>query len=183
MTLAAPTGEAFGQVHVDHAKPLTVCEALRNLKTMNGKIVAVRGTFHFTHQHGGWILDTEKNVGPCSKMPRKARIWWSAIWLNSANNPSLDDGPVNFKEEPPTYGDLIKISDDLNTGHVDHGLVVTLVGEIRTKKNLVIVRAPSGRGDTMGNGYGVGGAFAAVLIVKTARDVKPSDAKTPDPNR
>jgi hypothetical protein len=49
---------------------------------------------------------------------------------------------------------------------------MTLVGEIRTKKNLVIVRAPYA--DVMGNGYGEGGAFSAMLVVKTFRDAKPN---------
>jgi hypothetical protein len=52
---------------------------------------------------------------------------------------------------------------------------VTVAGEIRTKKNLVIVRAPYGRGDTMGNGFGVGGAYPAMLVVKTFSDVQGID--------
>lgn len=71
----------------------------------------------------------------------------------------------------PTYDNLIKASSDLN-GSDDHNLIVTLIGEIRTKKNLAIVPAPSDRGDTMGNGYGVGGAFPAILVVKTFRDLQ-----------
>src|SRR5262249_32503510 len=59
----------------------------------------------------------------------------------------------------------------------------TLIGEIRTRKNLTIVPAPYGRGDVMGNGYGVGGAYAALLIVKTVRDIVSPDDKTPDPHQ
>jgi hypothetical protein len=47
---------------------------------------------------------------------------------------------------------------------------VTFIGEIRTRRDLKIVAAPYKRGDTMGNGYGIGGAFPAVLVVKSYRD-------------
>jgi hypothetical protein len=57
----------------------------------------------------------------------------------------------------------------LATNH--QNLTATLVGEIRTKKDLVIVSAPSDRGDTIGNGYGMGGAFPAALVTKTYHDV------------
>jgi hypothetical protein len=68
------------------------------------------------------------------------------------------------------YDDLIKEYDHLNSGD-ERAALVTLTGEIRTGKNLVIVRAPYGRGDTMGNGYGVGGAFPAILVIKTFGDL------------
>jgi TonB family protein len=152
-------------------KPLTVCEALRDLTNLNGRKVAVRGLFRFTHRHGGWIVDQTANGNPCRRMPRKARIWWPGIWLGSVKNPNIDNGPVSLVEERPTYDDLIKASDDLNRGD-EHNLVVTLIGELRTKKNLVIVRAPYDRGDTMGNGYGVGGAYPAMLVVKAFLDVQ-----------
>lgn len=49
---------------------------------------------------------------------------------------------------------------------------MTVTGEIRTKNNLVIVHAPYGQGNVMGNSYGEGGAFAAMLVVKTFRNVR-----------
>lgn len=101
-------------------------------------------------------------------------MWWSGIWLESVANPNLDGGSVRFAEERPSYHDLIEVSDDLNKGD-ERNMLVTLVGEIRTKKNLVIVRAPDDRGDTMGNGYGVGGAYPAMLVVKTFEDVRVVD--------
>jgi hypothetical protein len=163
--------------------PLTVCEALRNLKHLNGKMVSVRGAFHFTHRHGGWLLDQRLNGDPCANMSRKSRIWWSALWLGSVGDPKLEGGPVDFEEERPTYSDLIQRIDDLEQKTKNQTFTVTLIGEIRTKKDLTIVPAPSGRGDVMGNGYGVGGAYAAMLIVKTARDIVPGDVKTSDRQR
>ncbi len=91
-------------------------------------------------------------------MPRKARIWWSGIWLESAGDLNLDGGPVSFSEGRPSYNDLIKMSDDLNKGD-ERNMLVTLTGEIRTKKDLIIVPAPNHRGDTMGNGYGMAVPF------------------------
>jgi hypothetical protein len=172
MTAAVLPGAVFAQgVDVPPTKPVGVCEALRQVKSLNGQMVSVRGFFHFTHRHGGWILDQGANGSPCPKMPRKARIWWSGIWLESAGDPNLEGGPVSFAEEQPRYSDLIKMSDDLNKGD-ERNMLVTLVGEIRTKKNLIIVRAPYDRGDTMGNGYGEGGAFPAMIVVKTFQDVQ-----------
>ena len=151
--------------------PLTVCQALRDLKNLSAKMVAARGRFHFTHRHGGWVLDAQLNGNPCRKMPPKARIWLSGIALDSGENPNLADGPVAFKEETPTDTDLIKLLNDRSMNAQEPALIVRLIGEIRTKKNLVVVPAPSGRGDTMGNGYGVGGAFPALLVIQTFRDV------------
>jgi hypothetical protein len=104
-------------------------------------------------------------------MPNEGRIWWSAIWLSSADDPNLEGGPLSFREEPPTLGDLIKQQQNAKGNNAGRVFVATIIGQIRTRKDLKIVRAPYGRGDTMGNGYGVGGAFPAVLIVKTIRDV------------
>ena len=147
---------------------LSVCEALRDLKHLNGRMVAVRGAFHYSHRHGGWLLDQHLKGDPCANMSRKSRIWWSAIWLGALRDPNLEGGPVHFEEEPPTYSDLIQRLDKAERNKENQTFTVTLIGEIRTKKNLTIVPAPSDRGDVMGNGYGEGGAYAAMLVVKTA---------------
>jgi len=166
------TSVTFGQVKPNTPmKPLTVCEALRDLKKLNGKMIAIHGVFHFTQRHGGWILDQSASGGPCPNMPRKARIWWSGIWLVSVGDVNIDGGSVSFTEERPLYHDLVKEYDHHDKGS-ERNMLVTLIGEIRTKKNLLIVRAPDDRGDTMGKGYGVGGAFPAMLVVKTVGEVR-----------
>jgi hypothetical protein len=105
-------------------------------------------------------------------MPRKAKLWWSGIKVDSPLNPSLEGGPANFEMNPPTYNDLVKIGEDQNLKGEGAPILVTLVGEIRTRKNLVIVRAPYWKGNVMGNGYGESGAFPAMLVVKTFRDAR-----------
>lgn len=162
---------AEGQpVQTDDVRPMSVCQVLRELKTLSGRTIAIRGVFRFTRRHGGWMLDENNGGKPCGNMPRKARIWQSAIWLESVEEAKQSGMPVAFVEEPPTYADIIRESGQLATNH--HNLTATFVGEIRTKKDLVIVPAPSDRGDTMGNGYGVGGAFPATLVIKTYYDVR-----------
>src|SRR5437016_4740230 len=181
VTIAVLPGSALAQRPQSTTVPdtpmqaLSVCEALRNLKDLNGRMVAVRGAFHFTHRHGGWLLDVSSKGDPCANMSRKSRIWWSAIWLDSVGNPNLEGGPVHFKEEPPTYSDLIQRIDNPEQKAENRNFTVTVIGEIRTKKNLTIIPAPYGRGDVMGNGYCVGGAYAAMLIVKTAIDIASDD--------
>lgn len=130
---------------------LSVCEVLRGLKSLEGQVVTVRGVLTL-NRHGGNLGEPDLDGMPCRNMPRKARIWWSAIKLDSRENPSLEGGPPSFQEESPTYADLMK-----TLGHPQHNwkeirIVVT--------KDLVIVRAPYGRGNTMGNGYGEGGAHS-----------------------
>jgi hypothetical protein len=146
-------------------------------------MVTVRGTFHFTRRHGGWLLDQHMKGDPCANMSRKARIWWSAIWLSSVRDPNLEGGLVHFEEEPPTYSDIIQRLDRTERNSDNQTFLVTLIGEIRTKKDLIIIPAPAGRGDVMGNGYGEGGAYAAMLIVKTARDIVSPDDVAPDRQR
>jgi hypothetical protein len=165
MTAARAAGQT---VPDDAANPMSVCQVLRDVKRLNGRLVAIRGLFHFTRRHGGWILDATARGEPCPNMPKHARIWMSAIWLESVEEAKLNDGPVRFTERSPKYTDAIRESERVVAENVD--LTATFIGEIRTPRNLKIVPAPYGRGDTMGNGYGVGGAFPAVLVVKTYRD-------------
>ena len=169
MILMTVTCAAGQTVPNDARTPISICQALREVKKLNGRLVAIRGLFHFTRRHGGWILDSTARGEPCPNMPKHARIWQSSIWLESVKEANLRDGPVRFREDSPDYADLISESDRIAAEQVD--IAVTLIGEIRTPKDLRIVPAPSGRGDTMGNGYGVGGAFPAALVVKTYRDL------------
>jgi hypothetical protein len=163
---------AFGQTNVDErTSTLSVCAALRNLKHLDGHIVSIQGTFLWSHRHGGSLSEPGLEGAPCPKMPRKARIWWSAIKVDSPLNPNLDGGPATFNSDAISYGDLIRMSDEQSRGQTVR-LIVTFIGEIRTKPRLVIVPAPYGRGDVMGNGYGEGGAYAAMLVVKTFRNVR-----------
>lgn len=84
-------GSAFGQLKPNAPlKPLTVCEALRDVKHLNGRVIAIRGLFHFTQKHGGWLLDQDANGEPCRNMPRKARVWMSGVWLESLSRANLD---------------------------------------------------------------------------------------------
>lgn len=93
--------------------------------------------------------------------------------VDSPLNPSLEGGPANFEMNPSTYSDLIKIGEDRNSkGRWSAPVLVTLVGEIRTRKDLLIVRAPYWKGDVMGKGYGEGGAFPAMLVLKNFRDAR-----------
>jgi hypothetical protein len=157
---------------VSRSEVIGVCESLRRLKALNGQMVSLRGEFHFTRRHGGWLLDEQAKGRPCDHMPKEGRIWWSAIWLGSAKDPNPEDGPVSFREESPTFDDLIRRQENMKGSDGGQIFVATIIGEIRTKKDLKIVRTPYGRGDTMGNGYGIGGAYPALLIVKTVRDVQ-----------
>ncbi|HPT27314.1 MAG TPA: hypothetical protein PLZ95_12905 [Bryobacteraceae bacterium] len=147
-------------------KVLTVCEALKDVRKLNREMVAVQGWFSFTHRHGGYLTDQRQEGRPCDNLSGKARNWLSAIRLDSTDNPNLDDGPVAFRAEPPTYGDLIDRFKDAD-GNVDYDrrVLVTLLGEIRTKKRLKILNLHDS--ETGGNGYGSAGAFAAVLVVKS----------------
>jgi hypothetical protein len=81
------------------------------VKKLNGNVVAIRGLFHFTRRHGGWILDEDAKGEPCRNMPRNARIWQSAIWLESVSEANLNDAPVAFTEGYPSYADIIRESD------------------------------------------------------------------------
>ena len=169
---SASTDKERSLAAVSRSEVIGVCESLRRLRTLNGQMVLLRGEFHFTPRHGGWLLDEQAKGRPCDHMPKESRIWWSAIWLGSANDPNPEDGPVSFREESPTFDDLIRRQQNVKGSDDGQIFVVTIIGQIRTKKDLKIVRAPYGRGDTMGNGYGVGGAYPALLIVKTVRDVQ-----------
>jgi hypothetical protein len=134
ITLAVFPGSALAQRPQSTTVPetpletLSVCEALRNLKHLNGRMVAVRGAFHYSHRHGGWLLDQHLKGDPCANMSRKSRIWWSAIWLGALRDPNLEGGPVHFEEEPPTYSDLIQRLDKAERNKENQTFTVTLIG-------------------------------------------------------
>jgi hypothetical protein len=140
VAIASFSGQA--QTVPDHLPASkTVCEVLRDLNQLSGHVVAIRGEFHFTPRHGGWILDSVARGEPCSAMPKRSRIWWSAIWLESEGEARL----AGSAEGTPNYDDAIRESARVAGEHT--GMLATFVGEVRTRKDLKIVAAPSGRGD------------------------------------
>jgi hypothetical protein len=89
----------------------------------------------------------------------------------------VDDGPATFES------DTEEIRTALAKARSQVGLdssleiVATFTGELRARKNIQIVRDPEGW--YYGTGYGQGGQYPALLVLKTVRDVSAVKKITP----
>jgi hypothetical protein len=158
---------------------LTVCDVLQKLNSLRGKMVAVRGVVVETWDqvHGPYVRADNLRGPSCLGVPD---TWRSVILLDrptpdgSGTFSASYDRSFRFQEQPPTLTALLA---RMRAEGPNSDYIVTLIGELVTKKDLSIVRLPNGL--VKGNGYS-GGAFPAVLLVKTVRNpVRKRDRSQP----
>jgi hypothetical protein len=82
----------------------------------------------------------------------------------------VEDGPATFES------DTEEIATALAEGRSQVGqnsrlaIIATFTGELRARKDIQIVRDPEGW--YYGTGYGQGGQYPALLVLKTVRDAR-----------
>jgi hypothetical protein len=147
---------------------LTVCEVLQRLHDLRGKMIAVRGSVVETWLTSGPYVRAEDLRGPaCPGVPD---TWRPVILLDRPTSDGSGtfsaeyDRPFSFQEQPPTLTALLA---QMRAEGPNSDYVATVIGELVTKEDLSIIRLRNGL--VKGNGY-QGGAFPAVLLVKTVRN-------------
>jgi hypothetical protein len=147
---------------------LSVCDVLRDIETLNGRTVTVRGTIAWTQRHGISEFVQEGLADPyaqrCPGMQGRKRSWPPALHVSSPRNLDRDETSVTFQEQHPDLSDLAATLRDHQQRLGREVFVATITGEVRTRENVRIKR----RGDDIiGNGYGQGGSCPGLLIFKT----------------
>jgi hypothetical protein len=143
-------------------QPITVCEALKDLKLYNGKMIAIIGRFGATME-GRWLSDDD-----CAqKLISKGYIWPDGLWLKyDPSSPTafstemlVDMQVANRKLEE------IKTRTQL---HDSHSAWAIVYGRLETHRKLKPPKESNGSG---GNGFGHLGGTPAQLVFKQ-KDIK-----------
>lgn len=94
---SSPISQELNDDVEDTSNTLSVCDVLRDLNNLDGRMVSMRGIFSWSHFHGGSLFDLSSDGKPCDKMPRKARLLPSGINLDSSLNPNLEGAQRSSK--------------------------------------------------------------------------------------
>lgn len=149
--------------------PLGICNVLSHLSEYRGKMVQLRGVLRGGY-HGQFIVDaTGSQI--CSQLERTGHHWPAAIAITQwQEGDDVEDGPApfesNVEEIASTLADARRRVRENSTLEI----VATFEGELRSRKDVTISRTAEGW--LWGTGYGQGGQYPALLVLKTVRDVK-----------
>lgn len=151
-------------------KPLSVCEVLSNLKAYRGKVVTVMGLLGGGSRHGWVLRDSVKNE-PCAHVEAQGHAWPPSIALAEFTKGSdLEGGPANFESDTKQIEGMLSEPERIAQGREDLIVMVTFVGELRSRKRINIQRSKDGW--YVGDGYAQGGQYPALLVLQTARDAR-----------
>ena len=149
-------------------RPVTVCEMLTNLDLYRGKIIAVRAILR-GGRHGEFLQDAYGDE-PCEGVSKRGHAWPPAVAITQYTRGSdVEDGPATFESDTEEIRTALAEARDQVRVHSGLAIVATFTGELRARKDIQIVRDPEG--GYYGTGYGQGGQYPALLVLKTVRDV------------
>jgi hypothetical protein len=158
-------------------RPLSVCEVLSNLDRHRGKLIVIEGILSGGDRHGLYLKDRTEDK-TCAAVVAKGQTWPSWIALDEyTKGADVEDGPVNFESDVKQIDNMLAEAKRRTSGSNDSAAVVTLIGQLRSRKNIKIVR--NDEGWYMGTGYAQSGQYPALLIIKSVQDVKITKRPTP----
>ncbi len=161
----------LSQERVPHPKPktLTVCELLKDVRSYNGKIVAVRGEWSVGEEHN--LLQNEGGK-PCpQRFVTSGFVWPDAIDLRPGDP---EDFPVPFEIDESDIQCMLREAEDRSKTKEDEPAitVATFIGLLITREEFELVKTPGPVVEIRGLGFGHLGAFPAELQYKTLRCVE-----------
>ena len=150
-------------------RPVTVCEVLTNLDLYQGKIITLRAILR-GGRHGEFLQDANGDE-PCEGVSKRRRAWPPAVAVTQYTRGSdVEDGPATFESDTEEIATALAEGRS-QVGQNSHlAIIATFTGELRARKDIQIVRHPDGW--YYGTGYGQGGQYPALLVLKTVRDVR-----------
>jgi hypothetical protein len=167
---------------------LSVCDALKVIERLNGKIVTIQGVVGWSQRHGVQAMaqfGLDPYTQSCPGVSRRKRTWPPVLQFASPEDLEQDEAPSKFLARPPTLDDLARALRQREEATGKDTAIATITGEIRTRSNIRIQH----RGDDIiGNGYGQAGASPALFIVQTVVNLidpetrKPLALSTPNPH-
>lgn len=151
-------------------KPHTVCEVLSNLDRYRGKLIAIEGILGGGTRHGQFLRNDAQDK-ECIRVQQKGYAWPADIALTQFSAGSeIEDGPAPFESDSAHIHQILAEPKRVAAGRKDTLIIVTAVGELRARKDIKITR--SSDGTYYGDGYGQGGQYPAMLVLKTITDAR-----------
>ena len=149
-------------------RPVTVCEVLTKVDVYRGKIITLRAILR-GGRHGEFLQDANGDE-PCEGVSKHGHAWPPAVAITQYTRGSdVEDGPATFESDTEEIRTALAEARDQVRGHSGLAIVATFTGQLRARKDIQIVR-DSDRG-YYGTGYGQGGQYPALLVLKAVRDV------------
>ena len=146
----------------DRPRVVTVCELMKDLKSFNGKILAVRGElstgpeeFTVRDDKCGYRLVTEGHSWPC------------ALWLTPPGG--LAETPVNFRVDETAFRQFWATVNEARAKRKSARVVATFVGKLETRTRFY--GGPGANSPWIGNGFGHLNAYPGQVVLQTVKDV------------
>lgn len=144
--------------HAQSITRLTACEALNDLASWNGRLVAVHGAV--THGHVDFSVGGGKD---CSRrVDAKGRVWPNNIALESNRNPKPEVVQESWVD-PASVAALNKLIGTLYQVYGEtppYEISATFIGTLHAKKL-----------ELLGSGFGAQGIFPAELVYYSILDI------------
>lgn len=142
--------------------PISVCEALRKLRDLNGKVVSIRAQ----------VVATDELYYLIGTACEKPLVTDGYTWKNPAGIALLPDKlPAQVKPE-----DLVVLNPEQPTD--SDVIIATFTGRFESRERYEVVALANGV--RIPYGYGHMGGFPAQLVIKEIRDAK-SERRKPKP--
>ncbi|HXF27456.1 MAG TPA: hypothetical protein VN610_09285 [Bryobacteraceae bacterium] len=164
-------GLTAGLAHAgrNRESPLGVCNVLSHLSEYRGKMVQLRGALRGGY-HGQVIVDVPGSQ-VCSQLERTGHHWPAAIAITQwQEGYDVEDGPAPFESNVEEIRRALADAKKRVRENSILEIVAVFEGELRSRKDAMIWRTTEGW--YVGYGYGQGGQYPALLVLKTVRDVK-----------
>ncbi len=135
-----------------------------------GKLITIQGILGGGSRHG-WHLSGGTDDKPCTAVEHQGHTWPPQIAVNEYGaGDEIEDGPAKFESDVEQINSMLSEPKRLVSGRDDLVIKVTLVGELRSRKGIKILRSKDGW--YVGDGYGQSGQYPAQLVLKTVEDAK-----------
>jgi hypothetical protein len=148
-------------------RAVSVCDVLSKLDHYRGRMIAVRAMLSGGY-HGQFLTDWPGNE-PCEQVREQGRAWPPAIAVvRSTKYADLEDGPAKFESDTRQIEAALAEAEKVVKSDHRQVIVATFVGELRSRKDIQIIRKEEGW--YMGIGYAQSGQYPALLVLKTVCD-------------
>lgn len=159
---------SFAQPRRKQDTPLSVCDVLSHLDRYRGKMVVLRGVLRGGY-HGQVIVDAT-GLRVCSQLEHVGHDWPAAIAVTQwQEGDDIEDGPASFESNVDEIRNRLADAQRRTRENSNFEILATFQGELRSRKDVTISRTAEGW--LWGTGYGQGGQYPALLVLKTVRDV------------
>jgi hypothetical protein len=134
-------------------------------------MITVVGVLGGGRRHGLTLHDSASSIEVCPGVKKAGYVWPPAIALSTYTKGSdIEDGPAHFESQSAEIDDMLSGPMRVASTHSAYVVETTLVGELRSRRGIEIIRDENGW--FAGTGYGQNGQYPAMLVMYTVRKAK-----------